>query len=135
MTAFDSPDSKLSPFITSLVSRDILDTNDPPIESQIPFLRDFVSMGRARMTALDAKIASLQSSLDKLREERDGLDMEVQKHEGGLSPLRRMPTEILSLIFTFTLPPYQPGAEPAPWTVSAVCARWRLIVISQPYFW
>ncbi|KAJ7918622.1 hypothetical protein B0H13DRAFT_282997 [Mycena leptocephala] len=26
-------------------------------------------------------------------------------------------------------------SEPAPWTVSAVCARWRAIVVSQPRFW
>jgi len=123
------------PLNPTLVSSDILGTNDPPIESQIPFLRDFVSRGRARTTALNAKIAFLQSILDNLRQERDELDVEIGKHEGALSPLRRMPTEISSFIFTLTLPPYQQDAESAPWTISAVCVRWRAIVISQPCFW
>ncbi|KAJ7928077.1 hypothetical protein B0H13DRAFT_2550968 [Mycena leptocephala] len=132
------PDSKLPPF----AMRDILESNDPLLESgQIPFLRDFVSKGRARLSALNAKIASLQFALDELVQESHALDIEIRKHEGGLSALRRMPTEILSLIFTFTLPPHVSGGggglsePPAPWTVSAVCARWRAIVISQPCFW
>ncbi|KAF7365084.1 F-box domain-containing protein [Mycena venus] len=130
-TAFDASMPPLQP---TLVSNDILETNNPPLESQIPFLRDFISSGRARMAILNAKTAFLQSELDKLRLESDALDVEICKHQGGLSPLRRMPTEILSLIFTFTLPPH-PRAESAPWTISAVCSRWRAIVISQPCFW
>ncbi|KAJ6495397.1 hypothetical protein C8R45DRAFT_170084 [Mycena sanguinolenta] len=49
--------------------------------------------------------------------------------------LRRIPTEILSEIFTFTLPPHHVNDEPAPWTISAVCSHWRQIVASQPRFW
>ncbi|KAJ6581991.1 hypothetical protein B0H19DRAFT_886088, partial [Mycena capillaripes] len=110
----------------------ILDTNGPPLESHIPILRDFASKGRARMAVLNAQIVLLESSLDKLLAESNELDIEIRKHEASLSPLRRMPTEILSLIFTFTLPPHEMNAEPAPWTVSTVCTRWRAIVISQP---
>ncbi|KAJ6519111.1 hypothetical protein C8R45DRAFT_1085163 [Mycena sanguinolenta] len=46
-----------------------------------------------------------------------------------------MPTEIMSHIFAFILLPHQPNPASAPWTVSAVCARWRAIIISQPCFW
>ncbi|KAJ7918621.1 hypothetical protein B0H13DRAFT_2269015 [Mycena leptocephala] len=131
MAVLSPSDSKLPPFDPSLVSSDILETNDPPLESQIPFLRDFVARGRARMDVLNPKIALLQSALDELLEERDKLDIEIREHKGGLSPLRRMPTEILSHIFSLVLRP----SESAPWTVSAVCARWRTTVISQPSFW
>ncbi|KAF7344426.1 F-box domain-containing protein [Mycena sanguinolenta] len=54
------------------------------------------------------------------------------KHEAVIS---RIPTETLSHIFTFTLAPYRLNDEPAPWTIGAVCSRWRRIVISQPCFW
>ncbi|KAJ7763656.1 hypothetical protein DFH07DRAFT_812680 [Mycena maculata] len=80
-------------------------------------------------------MAFLQSSLDKLTAECNSLDVHIQKHEHALSPLRRMPTEILSLIFTFTMPPHHPCAESGPWLVSAVCARWRTITLSQPLLW
>ncbi|KAF7370265.1 ABC protein [Mycena sanguinolenta] len=119
----------------ALVSSDIVKSNDPPSESQVPVLQDFISKGRTRMAALESKIELLDSLMDKLVEEKNELAAEICMHEGSLSPLRRMPTEILSHIFAFTLPPHHPGAEPAPWTVSAVCARWRAISVSQPCFW
>ncbi|KAJ7918640.1 hypothetical protein B0H13DRAFT_2187582, partial [Mycena leptocephala] len=91
------------------------------------------------MALLNAKIALLQSSLDELLEERSVLETNIGKHEGGISPLRRLPTEILSLIFALALPPHWHTHTSchtlAPWTISAVCARWRVIVVSQPCFW
>ncbi|KAJ7464485.1 hypothetical protein FB451DRAFT_439970 [Mycena latifolia] len=115
-------------FKSNPAPRDIIDTNDPPADSQIPSLRDFISSAQARKIELN-------SAIDKLIQEREALDVEIQKHQGALSPLRRMPTEILSHIFTFTLRPHHPDAESAPWIVSAVCARWRAIVLCQPSFW
>ncbi|KAJ7752783.1 hypothetical protein DFH07DRAFT_774308 [Mycena maculata] len=127
---------------TTPVPSEILETNDPPAESQIPSIRDFISRARAQKIILNEQIALLQSSLDKtvdnvdkLLAERESLDIQIHKHEGALSPLRRMPIEILSLIFTYTMPPYRRYAESAPWRVSAVCARWRTIALSQPCFW
>ncbi|KAF7370267.1 ABC protein [Mycena sanguinolenta] len=120
---------------TTLISSDIVQTNVPPLESQIPVLQDFISKGRARMAALEAKIALLGSLMGKLVQEKDELAAEIRMHEDSLSPLRRMPTESLSHIFAFTLPPHQMDAEPAPWTVSAVCARWRAIAVSDPSLW
>ncbi|KAJ7250489.1 hypothetical protein B0H12DRAFT_662863 [Mycena haematopus] len=119
----------------ALVSSDIVKSNNPPLESQIPVLQDFISKGRARLAALETKMALLDSLMHKLLEEKDELAVEISIHEKSLSSLRRMPTEILSHIFSFTLPPHQSDAAPAPWAISAVCARWRAIVISQPHFW
>ncbi|KAJ7918618.1 hypothetical protein B0H13DRAFT_1992236 [Mycena leptocephala] len=131
------PEKPLHP---SPISRDILDSNDPPAEFNISPLREFVSLGRARRALLDSKIAPLKAELEKLMKEHDSLDAEIRKHEGALSPLRRMPTEIISLIFTFALPPFVSsygvmGVQEIPWALSAVCSRWRKIVLSQPSFW
>ncbi|KAF7330743.1 F-box domain-containing protein [Mycena venus] len=131
LNAFDE-DPPLNP---TLVSSDILESNEPPPDSQIPLLRDFITKGLTRMDSFNAKIRLLQSSLDRLLEEKNELEIEIEKHRASLSPLRRMPPEILSLMFAFALPPFQPDAEPAPWTVSAVCARWRATTLSQPVFW
>ncbi|KAJ7812034.1 hypothetical protein B0H14DRAFT_2377905, partial [Mycena olivaceomarginata] len=85
----------------------------------------------------DTKIYSLQAELDKLLEERDSLDTEIRKHEGALSPLRRIPPEILSLIFDFASPFTECFMiiEDGPWPLSAVCSRWRSIALSQPSLW
>ncbi|KAJ6480887.1 hypothetical protein C8R45DRAFT_1004007 [Mycena sanguinolenta] len=134
------------PTFSNPIPRDILDTNNPPPESYIPILRHFVSTGRARLFDLKVQIALLSrssSERSKLCAELDLLALEVGKHEGALSPLRLFPPEMLSQIFAFTLPPHQRDvaasgdrlAQSAPWTISAVCARWRAITISNPCFW
>ncbi|KAJ7742804.1 hypothetical protein B0H16DRAFT_1377575 [Mycena metata] len=126
------------PFDPSVVSRDILETNHPPLESQIPSIREFIAGARARRIAIDAEIASLQSSLDPLVKERQALDLAIGQHIGAVSPLRRIPPEILCSIFAFTLPARKDARkylETAPWGVSAVCDRWRTIVLYDPSFW
>ncbi|KAJ7694655.1 hypothetical protein B0H17DRAFT_1009229 [Mycena rosella] len=133
--SYSDPKPSPSTRDTTPISSDILYTNNPPADAQIPSIRDYISNGLARTTHLNEAIASLQVSLDKLIEERDALDIEIGKHKGALSPLRRIPPEILSHIFTFTLPSHCPSADSAPWIVSSVCARWRAITLSQPRLW
>ncbi|KAJ7180791.1 hypothetical protein C8R46DRAFT_1070626 [Mycena filopes] len=122
------------PLQPSVVPREIVDTNNIPHEAQVPSVRDFIVRGRAYVDILDAKRALLQASLDQLDQEMDELDKEIRKHEGSISLILSMPTEILSTIFAFTVSRVT-TLESAPWTVSAVCARWRATVTSQPSFW
>ncbi|KAK7024968.1 ABC protein [Favolaschia claudopus] len=135
MQNFDICDSGLPPLAPAVVSSRVLDTNDPPLEPEIPTLREFISTARARSERLDIKIGFLQSALAELQEEQRILSDTISKHEGSVSALRSFPVEILSHIFSFTLPPHQYGAASAPWTISAVCSKWRAIVISEPRFW
>jgi hypothetical protein len=71
--------------------------------------------------------------LEKLRVDYDNLDDDIQAHEGTLSPLRRMPIELLSLIFVFAF--RFTYLEPTPWTASQVCHLWRTVALSQSSFW
>ncbi|KAJ7759130.1 hypothetical protein B0H16DRAFT_1534474 [Mycena metata] len=123
-TVFIGLDSKVPPPNPSPVPREILDTNYPPSEFQLSSIRDFISRGRAYIQILDDKAALLRPLI------LQALTREIWKHEGSMSLLRGMPTEILSTIFAFTS-----TTEQAPWTVSAVCVRWRAIATSQPNFW
>ncbi|KAJ6592314.1 hypothetical protein DFH09DRAFT_1358042 [Mycena vulgaris] len=111
---------------------DILATNRPPLEPEILRIRSVIAEERARKTRLDAQIAALEATLNKFTEDRHVLEAEILGYEGTLSPLRRMPPELLSLIFTLAR---RPSGDPAPWTVSQVCRRWREIAIYQPSFW
>ncbi|KAJ6481255.1 hypothetical protein C8R47DRAFT_1135170 [Mycena vitilis] len=135
-----SPLPSANPVNPSTIPRHILDTNEPPADFNISSLREFVSRGSARRTVLDSRIAPLKAELEKLLGERNSLDAEIRKHEGALSPLRRVPTEIICTIFTLALHPSTYSSniinvEEGPWVLSAVCSRWRTIVLSQPCFW
>ncbi|KAF7361364.1 Carboxypeptidase [Mycena sanguinolenta] len=49
-----------------------------------------------------------------------------------------MPPELLSLILAFASRRstyWERRQDPAPWTASQVCRRWRAITLSQPLFW
>ncbi|KAJ7728978.1 hypothetical protein B0H14DRAFT_2350518, partial [Mycena olivaceomarginata] len=67
-------------------------------------------------------IVAVQLLLEKLRVDCDNLDNDIQAHEGTLSPLRRMPIELLSLIFVFAS--HFKYVEPTLWTSSQVCHLW-----------
>ncbi|KAK7024918.1 hypothetical protein R3P38DRAFT_2951765 [Favolaschia claudopus] len=93
--------------------------------------------------AVGVETSPLKTELDALLNESRTLDIQISKHLGALSPLRCIPTELLSLIFEFAV---QPGEHPGspwgtiltnmvPWDLSDVCARWRRIALSQPNLW
>ncbi|KAJ7269771.1 hypothetical protein C8J57DRAFT_1468740 [Mycena rebaudengoi] len=105
-------------------SKAILDSNYVPHDSEIAYLRDRASAGRARRARLDAEIAALTL-------ERKEVDNWVREYEGAASLLRGMPAELLSLIFTDCTRHHWKTV----WTLSYVCRRWREVLITQPLFW
>ncbi|KAJ6510542.1 hypothetical protein C8R45DRAFT_391911 [Mycena sanguinolenta] len=121
----------------SRIPNGILGTNRPPTDIEIVGIRSTIDEERARKMRLEARIAAVQSLLEELIAERDNMEEEIHAHEGTLSPLRRMPPELISLIFVFASRStrYWERQNPAPWTVSQVCRRWRAITLSQPLFW
>ncbi|KAJ7148394.1 hypothetical protein C8R43DRAFT_1236834 [Mycena crocata] len=114
------------------IPRDLLTTNRPPLGPEISCIESVIAEKRARKMRLDAQIAAVRTSLDNLIRKRSILEVETREHEGTLSPLRRMPPELLSLIFVLT---HIHDKNPAPWKISQVCRRWQAIVSSQPSFW
>ncbi|KAF7356225.1 hypothetical protein MVEN_00953900 [Mycena venus] len=128
----DTIDASKSPQIPPAV----VESNRPPTDLEVLCIQRVINEVRARKTRLDARIAALQSALNQLIADRDALEEEIRMRQGTLSPLRRMPTELLSLIFGFLSRfKLRERQNPAPWTVSQVCYRWREIVSSQPSFW
>ncbi|KAJ7306163.1 hypothetical protein DFH08DRAFT_517625 [Mycena albidolilacea] len=121
-------DSKPSP-----IPSDLLETNRPPTDPEILDIHGAIDEKRAQKTRLEARIAAVQSLLEKLRVDCDNLDDDIQAHEGTLSPLRRIPIELLSLIFVFAS--RFKYLEPTPWTASQVCHLWRTVALSQSSFW
>ncbi|KAJ7117463.1 hypothetical protein C8R44DRAFT_626525, partial [Mycena epipterygia] len=119
---------------SSPIPSDLLTTNRPPLDSEILSIQNAITEQRAQKSLLDARISGLEASLKKLMADRDMLEEKIWAHEGTLSPLRRMPTELLSSIFALTRPSGT-REDPAPWIVGQVCRHWRAIVSSQPSLW
>ncbi|KAJ7117467.1 hypothetical protein C8R44DRAFT_790783 [Mycena epipterygia] len=109
----------------------ILETNDAPTELEISVIQDLISDCHSRKAHLNT------TSAPGVEEVVADIDEQLLKYKAALSPLRRMPTELLSLIFTFALllPCDTLEADPPLWTLGQVSSRWRTVLLSQPRFW
>ncbi|KAJ7623724.1 hypothetical protein FB45DRAFT_1061602 [Roridomyces roridus] len=91
---------------------------------------------------MDTQISNLRAQLIQLEDERSVLAESHQQHKAIMSPLRRMPPEILANIFLYTLPSSSEIAHSSeskttqsPWILGQICSRWREIALSASSLW
>jgi len=76
--------------------------------------------------------------LDDLKNQRDALGEIIYEHYRLLTPIRRMPDDILSEIFLWCLPDKHNAvmsASEAPLLLGRVCSRWRYVAYRTPRLW
>ncbi|KAJ7609117.1 hypothetical protein FB45DRAFT_1067140 [Roridomyces roridus] len=119
----------------------LVKSNDAPGSAELAFIRSVVSDTGARLDFLDSEISRLRDRLEQLQAERAQLSEYHSQNVSILSPLRRMPPEVLVQIFLRTLPPFDDSngdasdARGSPWTLAQVSGRWREIALSTPSLW
>nr|GAT50189.1 ABC protein [Mycena chlorophos] len=121
----------------------LVHSNEPPADSELPALRRLLhSEIPQAMAALDAEIAPLKRRLEQLEKDRIVLCTRKTQFESVVSPLRRLPPELLSEIFALTMRPiYTRPAYLAfsntssPWALMHVSSGWRAIASSTPALW
>ncbi|KAJ6498740.1 hypothetical protein C8R45DRAFT_979686 [Mycena sanguinolenta] len=80
----------------------------------------------------------MQKALEKLTEERDALGAYVDAHKALLSPIRRLPHDVIEEIFMACLPTHRNcvmSATEAPVSLGRICSAWRAISLSTPRLW
>ena len=106
-------------------------------ESQAQMVHDTISFARADILQLDGEIHRLQALLDELIRKRDALQTYTYLHVALVTPIGRLPPEILSEIFLHCknegLTKLQ--LNKAPLVLGSVCNRWRTIALSTPQLW
>ncbi|KAJ6594564.1 hypothetical protein B0H19DRAFT_901665, partial [Mycena capillaripes] len=115
-----------------------LGTNYCPRDDQFVQIKDLLNEPSLRLKRLDDEIATLQSTIDKLNEERDTLSAYVEAHKALMSPFRRLPLDILVEIFMACLPTDRNcvmSAREAPVILGRICRSWRTISLSTPRLW
>ncbi|KAJ7663944.1 hypothetical protein DFH06DRAFT_1128304 [Mycena polygramma] len=118
----------------------LLNSNEPPDDSESSFIRSVISRTDARVAHLDEKIAKLWAQLEHLEKDRASLSSYRARNSAILSPLRRMPPEILSEIFLWTLPSINDvlgklGTAASPWMLPQISSRWRAIALTTAPLW
>ncbi|KAJ6552826.1 hypothetical protein B0H19DRAFT_949622, partial [Mycena capillaripes] len=144
--AIEASTTKIDPLHSTITPgtrhHKLLTTNDPPEDSDIPFIRSAISAVDAHLLLLDADITRLRDRVKQLEEERASLSRFRAQNHAIVSPLRRIPPEVFSEIFTWSLPSVRDSPRrrrfcvtDSPWNLSHVCRRWRSISISNPSLW
>ncbi|KAJ7146411.1 hypothetical protein C8R44DRAFT_599817, partial [Mycena epipterygia] len=126
----------------------LLHSNDPPLDSDIQGVCGIIEDDLSTLGLLDQKIAYIQKIiLDPLLRQRNETEKRIHRHTAIMSPLRRIPPEILCKIFSFSLPSaeelnrlgpsfgHRDRFIPAPWALTHICSRWRLVALSMSPLW
>ncbi|KAK7062503.1 hypothetical protein R3P38DRAFT_3492981 [Favolaschia claudopus] len=133
----------------------LLESNEAPLDSQIPAVHNVISTSRARLATLQAERNRLQEADDVLREQFESLkaqmsaiqwniedtEEEIDDYRAILSPIRRIPPEIVCEIFQwaslegYTRTVKGRKAAVAPWHLTHICRAWRRAARADPRLW
>ncbi|KAF8216899.1 hypothetical protein K438DRAFT_1658426 [Mycena galopus ATCC 62051] len=120
----------------------LLKGNEPPEESEATVLWSIVSKTDTQLADLDDEIFKLREKLSQSEEQRASLFSYRTQNSAILSPLRRMPPELLREIFSSALPAAVDLSHQrrwdigqAPWLLTHVSSRWRAVALSTPSLW
>ncbi|KAJ7212636.1 hypothetical protein GGX14DRAFT_564385 [Mycena pura] len=119
-------------------SEDILHTNVVPSDAQCDDIRAFLVGPCKELADLTEEIERFQSLLDQTTKRRDELKQCVDAHFALVSPMRRLPDDILREVFVETLPSTRNTAiisTEGPLLLCRVCKLWRSIALTTPRLW
>ncbi|KAF7296700.1 hypothetical protein HMN09_01079100 [Mycena chlorophos] len=115
-----------------------LGTNYSPTQHEVAQLHALLAEPTHRLQLLDAQIAQIQKTLDDAFVERERLAAYVDEYKALLSPIRRVPEDVLREIFVACLPTdrncFMSATEP-PLLLGRVCSQWRHIAQTTPALW
>ncbi|KAK7006033.1 hypothetical protein R3P38DRAFT_3041071, partial [Favolaschia claudopus] len=115
-----------------------LHTNYCASDDEIFELEELLVEPRLRLAKVDGEILALRQKLYELVEQRDSLDAYIQSHKALMSPIRRIPLDVLEQIFIACLPAHRNcvmSAQEAPVLLGRVCSSWRTLSLSAPRLW
>ncbi|KAF7291405.1 F-box domain-containing protein [Mycena indigotica] len=121
-----------SPFKT------MLNTNTVPSDAECDAIHAFLASHTTKLAELDAETARLRNLLNTVVLERNHLQDFVDAHKALVSPMRRVPEDILRLVFLKTLPEDRGAAmhpSEGPLLLSRVCRYWRDLALATPQLW
>jgi hypothetical protein len=115
-----------------------------PSPSDMSIIRDDIYNADITLTQLDKELSNLRAAVARLEREREAVVRRQQTCLGLLSPIRRLPPEILRQIFLCRFlsadnlgdprPPIR-RTRSLPVCLTSVCHRWRCVAIDTAELW
>ena len=118
------------------------DFADPPTKETLVNARRSLEVTRASVEEVTSKISAAETALaqlvrdsrlaiNELEGQRAALEDQVSKALAYLSPIRRLPMELLREIFVWSFEEHACSA----WVLAAVCLSWRRLALRIPLIW
>ncbi|KIM40999.1 hypothetical protein M413DRAFT_72501, partial [Hebeloma cylindrosporum] len=115
-----------------------LQTNDAPSEDAVREVTDLLVAPWQHLAYRDAEIQRLSDLLDQAQWRRTQIVNFINTYGIILSPIRRIPPNILHKIFSYCLPtdrnPAMSTLE-APLILTQICKSWRIVALSCRCIW
>lgn len=116
--------------------------SEPPTAASLADARRHLNESNSSLADLDRKIEAAEAQLaqivadsrctiKQLQRERAALEEKISRTLAYVSPIRRLPAELLRLIFMMNFDEYPCCA----WILSSVCSQWRRLALSMPKLW
>ncbi|KAE9386385.1 hypothetical protein BT96DRAFT_775488, partial [Gymnopus androsaceus JB14] len=80
-----------------------------------------------------AEIYRLQCLITLMQHKRDRLVVHLRDYSALVSPIRRVPNEVLCVIFGHYCRSYKTARAPV--KLVSICSHWRSVVTSTPSLW
>ena len=101
-------------------------------------IRQIVFRNTTELARLDSEVARAQAVVERLSKQQAETRKCVEIHESLLSPIRKLPPELLAEIFLCSLRAEVfliPNANLVPLVLLKVCRIWRTIALGTPQLW
>ncbi|KAJ6513687.1 hypothetical protein C8R47DRAFT_617340 [Mycena vitilis] len=116
-------------------------SNDVPLDSEMTPIRQLVSEGAHMLGVLDGQIHELENLLAQVIRKRKEVADQVRRNQAIISPIRRIPQEVICEVFDRVALSDNDAEEDAnelnapPWYLGHICRSWRASALSCPQLW
>ena len=122
--------------IPSSPALELLQSGVVPDPSTALLIKDLLVNARVTLCSVNHEIEKISKFLSYLREKSEALEDTISQHAQSLTPIRRIPDDILSEIFSLVLHPYSEiNARSGPLLFSRVCRAWRQCAQTSQRIW
>jgi hypothetical protein len=114
------------------------DSHYIPSDVETRQIRGLISLDEQEALRIDGEIAAAQAIIHQLRHQCEEVDTTLAIRRASISPLRRLPPEILGYIFFLTVPPIRylrPNSCASPLILREICKAWKAIAESTSNLW
>ncbi|KAL0959230.1 hypothetical protein HGRIS_014506 [Hohenbuehelia grisea] len=113
----------------------LLETNAAPGASDASIIRSEINLAEKDILLIGNELLELHSVEKSLKQRHAELQQYVDAYRPVISAVRRLPPEILLLIFRLCRPSQDSQGWKYPWSLSMVCRKWRSVALSAPHMW